>query len=115
VNVIAIYRNRGCDETKSQEFRFFTFNVSPAYSYQSAFSFATIWIQPFFQANLFDPDAERRSNGNVPHPDQKGWLGKMVVTQAKRAYNALPKECKECNDIKKAKLTIQKLIKVNHS
>jgi len=61
------------------------------------------------------PETRSHSNGNVPHPDQKGWLGKMIVTQAKRAYNTLPKECKECNSLKKAKLTIMKLIKANNS
>ena len=57
------------------------------------------------------PVTRSRSNGNVPHPDQKGWRGKQISTLAKCAFNSLPKDCKETNDSQKAKIAIMNIIK----
>jgi len=57
------------------------------------------------------PVTRSRSNGNVPHPDQKGWRGKQISTLAKCAFNSLPKDCKETNDSQEAKIAIMNIIK----
>ena len=57
------------------------------------------------------PSTRSRSNGNVPHPDQKGILGKMIRTKALLAFNHLPITCKDEDSEGKAKRIIIEIAK----
>ena len=50
---------------------------------------------------------------NVPHPDQKGILGKMIRTKALLAFNQLPITCKDEDSEGKAKRIIVELAKMH--
>ena len=69
--------------------------------------------ESFNSTHTEGPQTRSRSIGNIPHPNQKGFLGKMISTKAKCAYNHLPKLCKTEESEEIAKKIIIKVAQEN--
>ena len=65
--------------------------------------------------NKGGPLTRSQARGDILQPDQRGILGKMVLTLAKCAYNKLPNECRNEEDAGRAKRQIQKFVKDSSS
>ena len=67
------------------------------------------------KSNKGGPLTRSQARGDILQPDQRGILGKMVLTLAKCAYNKLPNECRNEEDAGRAKRQIQKFVKDSSS
>ena len=61
------------------------------------------------------PTTRSRSQGNIPQPNQKGMLGKMIATNSRCAFNKLPLEVKLDNNPRRVKKNILKIVNVVNS
>ena len=64
-----------------------------------------------YSQNLQGPTTRAKSQGDIPHPDQRGHLGKMTSTAMAIIWNKIPKEIREEEDHSKASRMIKKLFK----
>ena len=66
----------------------------------------------FLEVNnsLSGPSTRSRAKGNIPHPIQKGYLGKMISTSLRRGWNRLPIAIKHEDNATKAKKLIRDYI-----
>jgi len=63
----------------------------------------------FQNVDTLGPTTRARSQGNIPHPVQKGIAGKMVSTLAACAFNKLPLELKLESKASIVKANIKKM------